>query len=124
EINCITDFVARGDEFIALCKDVAMHIASAAPLAVSADQLDPALVERERRIFTEQVASEGKPEAIREKIVDGKVKKFLSEVCLLDQPFVKDDKQTVGELVKAMSGKTGENVQVRRFVRYQLGEGV
>src|SRR6185436_20394850 len=81
EINCITDFVARGDEFVAMCKDVAMHIASAAPLAVSADQLDPALVERERRIFTEQVASEGKPEAIREKIVEGKVKKFLSEVC-------------------------------------------
>ncbi len=124
EVNCITDFVARGEEFVAMCKDVAMHIASAAPLAVSADQLDPALVERERRIFTEQVASEGKPEAIREKIVEGKVKKFLSEVCLLDQPFVKDDKQTVGELVKAMSGKTGENIQVRRFVRYQLGEGV
>jgi elongation factor Ts len=124
EVNCITDFVARGEEFVALCKDIAMHIASAAPLAVSADQLAPELVERERRIFTEQVASEGKPEAIREKIVEGKVKKFLSEVCLLDQPFVKDDKQTVGELVKAMSGKTGENVQVRRFVRYQLGEGV
>jgi elongation factor Ts len=124
EVNCITDFVARGEEFVAMCKDIAMHIASAAPLAVSADQLDPAVVERERRIYTEQVAAEGKPEAIREKIVDGKVKRYLSEVCLLDQPFVKDDKQTVGELVKAMSGKTGENIQVRRFVRYQLGEGV
>jgi elongation factor Ts len=124
EVNCITDFVARGEEFVAMCKDVAMHIASAAPLAVSAENLDPAIIERERRIYTEQVASEGKPEAIREKIVEGKVKKYLSEVCLLDQPFVKDDKVTVGELVKSMSGKTGENIQVRRFVRYQLGEGV
>jgi elongation factor Ts len=124
EVNCETDFVARTEGFIALCKDVAMHIASAAPLSVSADQLAPEIVERERRIYTEQVAAEGKPEAIRAKIVEGKVRKFLSEVCLLDQPFVKDDKQTVGELVKLMSGKTGENIQVRRFVRYQLGEGV
>lgn len=122
EINCETDFVARGEDFIALCKDVAMHIASAAPLAVSSDQLPAETVERERRIFTEQVAAEGKPENIREKIVEGKVKKFFAEVCLLDQPFVKDDKQTVGELVKAMSGKTGENIQVRRFARFQLGE--
>jgi elongation factor Ts len=82
------------------------------------------VVERERRIFTEQVAQEGKPEAIRAKIVEGKVKKFYSEVCLLEQPFVKDDKQTVGELVKAVSGKTGENVQVRRFARFVLGEAV
>ena len=123
EINCETDFVARGDEFIATCRDVAMHVASAAPLAVAAEDLDPAIVERERRIFTEQVAAEGKPEAIREKIVEGKVRKFLSEVCLLDQPFVKDDKMTVGELVKALSGKTGEKIQVRRFARFQLGEG-
>jgi len=124
EINCITDFVAKNDDFIAFCRDVAMHIASAAPLAVSSDQLDPDVVARERRIFTEQVAAEGKPENIREKIVEGKVKRYFSEVCLLDQPFVKDDKQTVGDLVKAMSGKTGENIQVRRFVRFQLGEGV
>ena len=122
EINCETDFVARGEGFIALCKDVAMHIASAAPLAVSADQIPAETLERERRIYTEQVAAEGKPEAIRAKIVDGKIKKYLSEVCLLDQPFVKDDKQTVGELVKAMSGKTGENIQVKRFARFQLGE--
>ena len=123
EVNCETDFVARGDEFIAVCRDVAMHVASAAPLAVSAEQLDPAIIERERRIYVEQVAAEGKPEAIREKIVEGKVKKFLSEVCLMDQPFVKDDKMTVGELVKALSGKTGEKIQVRRFARFQLGEG-
>jgi elongation factor Ts len=124
ELNCETDFVARTEDFISLGKDLAMHIASAAPLAVSSDQIPAETLERERRIFTEQVAAEGKPEAIREKIVEGKVKKYLSEVCLLDQPYVKDDKQTVGELVKHMSGKTGENIQVRRFVRYALGEAV
>jgi elongation factor Ts len=124
EVNCETDFVARTEDFIALGRDLAMHIASAAPLAVSADQIPAETLERERRIFTEQVAAEGKPEAIREKIIEGKVKKYLSEVCLLDQPFVKDDKQTVGELVKHMSGKTGENIQVRRFVRFALGEAV
>ena len=86
--------------------------------------LDPAVVESERRIFTEQVAQEGKPEAIRAKIVEGKLKKFYSEVVLLEQPFVKDDKLTVGEVVKAVSGKVGENVVVKRFVRFQLGESV
>jgi len=121
EINCETDFVARTDDFKQLARDVAMHIAAAAPLAVSADQLPADVVERERRIYTEQVAQEGKPEAIRAKIVEGKVKKFFSEVVLLDQPFVKDDKLTVGEVVKAVSGKTGENVVVRRFARFQLG---
>jgi len=121
EINCETDFVARTDDFKQLARDLAMHIAAAAPLAVSADQLPAEVVERERRIYTEQVAQEGKPEAIRAKIVEGKVKKFFSEVVLLDQPFVKDDKLTVGEVVKAVSGKTGENVVVRRFARFQLG---
>jgi elongation factor Ts len=101
-----------------------MHIASAAPLALSADQIPAETIDRERRIYTEQVTAEGKPEAIRQKIVEGKIKKYLSEVCLLDQPFVKDDKTTVGELVKMMSGKTGENIQVRRFARFQLGEAV
>jgi elongation factor Ts len=123
EINCETDFVARTDDFKQLARDVAMHIAAAAPLAVSAEQLPAEVIERERRIFTEQVAQEGKPEAIRAKIVEGKLKKFYSEVALLDQPFVKDDKLTVGELVKAVSGKTGEKVAVRRFARFQLGEG-
>jgi elongation factor Ts len=124
ELNCETDFVARTDDFRLLAKDVAMHIAASAPQAVSVDQVDPATVERERRIYTEQVAQEGKPEAIRAKIVEGKLKKFFSEVCLLDQPFVKDDKQTVGDLVKHVSAKTGEKIQVRRFVRFQLGEAV
>jgi len=124
EINCETDFVARTDDFKQLARDVAMHIAAAAPLAVSADQIPAEVVERERRIYTEQVAQEGKPEAIRAKIVEGKLKKFYAEAALLDQPFVKDDKRTVGEVVKELSGKTGENVVVRRFARFQLGEDV
>jgi elongation factor Ts len=124
EVNCETDFVARTDDFKQLVRDVAMHIAATAPLAVSADQIPAEVVERERRIYTEQVAAEGKPEAIRAKIVEGKLKKFYAEAALLDQPFVKDDKRTVGEVVKELSGKTGENVMVRRFARFQLGEDV
>ena len=124
ELNCETDFVARTEEFRQLAREVAMHVAATAPLAVSADQLPAEVVERERRIYTEQVAQEGKPEAIRAKIVEGKLKKFYAEAVLLEQPFVKDDSRTVGDVVKALSGKTGENVVVRRFVRYQLGEDV
>ncbi len=124
EINCETDFVARTDDFKQLARDLAMHIAAAAPLAVSTDQLPAEVVERERRIYAEQVAQEGKPEAIRAKIVEGKLKKFYSEAVLLEQPYVKDDTRTVGDLVKELSGKTGEKVAVRRFVRFQLGEDV
>jgi elongation factor Ts len=122
ELNCETDFVARTDDFKHLARELAIHVAATAPLAVSVDQLPAEVVERERRIYTEQVAQEGKPEAIRAKIVEGKLKKFYTESVLLEQPFVKDDSRTVGELVKEVSGKTGENVVVRRFVRYQLGE--
>ena len=121
ELNCETDFVARTDDFRGLAKEVAMHVAFANPLAVAAEDLDPAVVERERHIFLEQVAQEGKPEAVRARIVEGKLKKFFSESVLLEQPWVKDDKQTVGDLVKAASGKLGEKVVVKRFVRMALG---
>jgi elongation factor Ts len=124
ELNCETDFVARTDDFRTLARDVAMHVAFANPLAVSVDQLPPEVVERERRIYTEQVAQEGKPEAMRGKIVEGKLKKFYADSVLLEQPWVKDDKQTVGDLVKAVSGKLGERLAVKRFVRLQLGEAV
>jgi elongation factor Ts len=124
EVNCETDFVARTEEFVHLGKELAMHIASTAPLAVRIEDVPAEVVERERRIYTEQVASEGKPEAMRAKIVEGKLKKFFSEVALLEQPFVKDPDRTVGELVKAISAKTGENIVVRRFVRFQIGEAV
>jgi elongation factor Ts len=124
EFNCETDFVARTDDFRGLAKDVAMHVAFANPLAVSVEDLPAEVVERERRIYTEQVAHEGKPEAVRAKIVEGKLRKFYAESVLLEQPWVKDDKQTIGDLVKAMSGKLGEKVVLRRFIRLQLGEAV
>ncbi|MEK7667924.1 MAG: translation elongation factor Ts [Gemmatimonadota bacterium] len=124
ELNCETDFVARTDDFRGLAKNVAMHVAFASPLAVSVADLPADVIERERRIYTEQVAQEGKPEAVRAKIVAGKLKKFYAESVLLEQPWVKDDKQTVGDLVKAVSGKLGEKVVLRRFVRLQLGEAV
>jgi elongation factor Ts len=123
ELNCETDFVARTEDFKQLARELALHVAFAAPLAVGVEDLPAEVVERERRIYAEQVAQEGKPEAIRDKIVEGKLKKFYAEAALLEQPFVKDDKQTVGQLVKAVSGKTGEKIVVRRFVRFQLGEG-
>ena len=121
EVNCETDFVARTDEFQALVKDLALHIASAKPVAVTEEDVPAELVERERAIFEAQVAESGKPEHVRGKIVDGKMKKFYQEIVLLDQTFVKDDKKSMGDLVKQVSGKLGENLIVRRFVRYELG---
>ncbi len=121
EVNCETDFVARTEQFTNLAKDIALHVASANPIAVSADEVPQEIVDREKAIFEAQVAESGKPEAVREKIVDGKIKKFYQERVLLDQAFVKDDKKTVGDLIKEASGTLGENIVVRRFVRYELG---
>jgi len=122
ELNCETDFVARTDDFQALAKDIAMHVASARPIAVTADGVPADIVARERAIFEKQVEESGKPENVRAKIVEGKIKKFLQERVLMDQPFVKDDKKSVGQLVKEVSGKVGENLVVSRFVRFELGE--
>ncbi|MCZ6761342.1 MAG: translation elongation factor Ts [Gemmatimonadetes bacterium] len=122
EVNCETDFVARTDDFQTLVKDLALHIASARPVGVSAADVPVDVVEREKAIFETQVAESGKPEAVRQKIVEGKLKKFFSEQVLLDQPFVKSDKQSVGQLIKEVAGKVGENIIVRRFVRFELGE--
>jgi elongation factor Ts len=121
ELNSETDFVANTAEFRQLAKDIALHVASAKPIAVRAEDLPAEVVERERRVYRAQVAEEKKPDAVKEKIVEGKLKKFFQENVLLEQPFVKDDKQTVGDLVKALSGKTGEKVEVRRFARFELG---
>ena len=123
ELDCETDFVARTEDFNQLARDIALHVASADPIGVSAEDIPAELLERERRIAEEQVAAEGKPENIRAKIVDGKVKKFVAERTLLDQVFIKDDKKTVGDLVKEASGKLGEAVTVRRFARFRVGEG-
>ena len=122
EINCETDFVARTEDFQQLGKYLAEHIAAAAPLAIDKDQVPQDKVESERRIFTEQVKAEGKPDHMIEKIVEGKVQAFYKDVALMHQAWVRDPKKTIGDLVKEVSAKTGENVQVRRFVRYQLGE--
>jgi elongation factor Ts len=121
ELNSETDFVANTAEFRQLAKDIALHVASAKPIAVRTEDVPADVVERERRVYRAQVAEEKKPDAVKEKIVEGKLKKFFQENVLLEQPFVKDDKQTVGDLVKALSGKTGEKVEVRRFVRFELG---
>ncbi len=122
EINCETDFVARTDDFQELAKDIALHVASASPVAVTAEEVPADMLEREKAIIEAQVAESGKPEAVQEKMVEGKIKKYLKERVLLDQPFVKDDKRSVGEVVTDMSAKVGENIVIRRFQRFELGE--
>ena len=122
EVNCETDFVAKNDDFQTLCKDIAMHIAAANPSYVSSEDVPADVIEKEKVIFKAQV--EGKPENIIDKIVEGKVKKYLSEICLLDQIFVKDadGKQTIKALIESSITKIGENIRIRRFARMQLGE--
>src|SRR5437016_14586202 len=122
ELNCETDFVARTDDFKTLARDLAVHIAATNPLAVRIEDLPADVVQRERQVYEAQVAEQKKPEQIRAKIVDGMLKKFYEERVLLEQKFVKDDKRTVGELVKELSAKTGEKIAVRRFARLKVGE--
>ena len=121
EVNCETDFVARTDDFRNLCRDLGMQAAAAGADYVRREEVPAERVERERAIYAEQVRNEGKPANIVDKIVDGKLNKFYAEVCLMEQAFIKDDKKSVGDLVKETSAKTGENIVVRRFVRYRLG---
>jgi elongation factor Ts len=122
ELNCETDFVARTDDFKNLAKTLAEHIAAAAPIAVDKDQVPAEKLESERRIAEEQARATGKPDNIVSKIAEGKVEAYLKEVTLMSQPWVRDGSKTIGELVKEVSAKTGENVQVRRFARFVLGE--
>jgi len=121
EIKCETDFVARTEALQEFAKNIAMQIAAATPLALDADSLDPALVEREREIYRQKAREEGKPDAIVEKIAEGAVKKYYKEVCLLEQPFIKDDKRTVQDLLNETIAIVGENMAIGRFVRMQLG---
>lgn len=123
EVNCETDFVARTDEFAELVSDIAMHIAAADPKFVRREEVTASDLDREREIFKQQALDEGKPENIVDRIVEGKIGKYYSECCLLEQPFVKDPDMTVGELVTAKVAKIGENMQVSRFSRFTLGEG-
>ena len=119
EVNCETDFVARNDDFKAFVNDLCLHIAAAAPTAVNRDEVDAELVEKEREIAASQAA--GKPPMAVQKIVEGKLEKFYAQSVLMDQPFVKNPDQTIRELVALTIQKTGENIQIRRFTRYQLG---
>jgi len=122
EVNSETDFVARTDEFQAFTRDLAMHIAASAPIAVSREDLDQEVLERERKIYREQALEDGKPENVVDRIVDGKIEKYYQEVCLLEQPYVKDPDKTVKDLHNELVAQCGENVTIRRFVRYVLGE--
>lgn len=122
EVGCETDFVARNDEFQKLVRDIAMHIAAAAPVAVRREDFPADLIERERAVYREQMKESGKPEQIWDKIVDGKLEKFYAEGALLEQPFVKNPDVTVGQLITDVSAKTGEKMEVRRFARFALGE--
>jgi len=124
EVNCETDFVARNEAFLAFAKDIAMHIAASNPLVVRAEELAAELIEKQREIFQAQAMNEGKPEHIAKNIVVGRLKKWQAESCLVDQPFVKDPDKTVSELVAELTAKIGEKVSIRRFTRYEVGEGI
>jgi elongation factor Ts len=122
EINCETDFVAKTDDFKAMAKDIAMHIAATNPTYVSPEQIPEDVLSAEKEIYKSQAAAEKKPEKIWDKIIQGKLKKYYEEVCLLDQKFIKNPDISVGTLINNLIAKTGENIVVRRFARFQLGE--
>ncbi|MBZ5709683.1 translation elongation factor Ts [Nannocystis pusilla] len=124
EVNCETDFVAKTADFQAFCADVAMQIAAMNPVCVRREEMDTSKVEAERAILREKALAEGKPEKIVDKIVDGQVGKFYSENVLLEMKFVKDDKKTIELLQQELVAKLGENIKIRRFTRYELGEGL
>ena len=124
EVNCETDFVSRSDNFVALCKDIALHIAAAKPLYVTVDEVPTDVLNHEKEILRAQALNEGKPEAIVDKMIEGRVKKFYEEVCLLEQPFVKDPSKTIKDIVNEAILTIGEKISIRRFTRYEMGEGL
>jgi elongation factor Ts len=121
EVNCETDFVAKTEDFLSMARDISMHVAASNPVYVRADEIPPEALEREKSIYREQLAAEKKPEKIWDKIIDGKLKKYYEDVCLVDQKFIKNTDITVGILISNMIAKTGENIVIRRFARFQLG---
>ena len=123
EINCETDFVARTDDFQTFVRDVAMHIAAEGPVAVSREDLEPAVIEKEKEIYLEQARNEGKPAHIAEKVVTGRLDKYFQEVCLMEQAFVKDPDKTIQDLFTELTAKIGEKITIRRFSCFRLGEG-
>ncbi len=124
EINCETDFVARNEDFIAFTKDVAMQIAATAPQFVRKEEVDDDVKAREKAVLVAKAVESGKPAAIAEKMVEGQLSKWLKEICLLDQPFVKNPDMTIEQVQQALVAKIGENIKIRRFVRFELGEGL
>lgn len=122
EVNCETDFVAKTEDFQQMAKDIAMHVAASNPLFLKPEEIPPEVMEREKDIYRSQALAEKKPEKIWERIIEGKLKKYYEEVCLLQQKFIKNTDITVETLVNNMIAKTGENIMVRRFARFQLGE--
>jgi elongation factor Ts len=124
EVNCETDFVAKTDEFRSFVKDVAMHIAASRPQYIRREEVPAEVVEKEKEILRAQTLNEGKPANIVDKIVEGRIDKFFKEVCLLEQPFVKNPDITIDELVKEKIAKIGENINIRRFARFEMGEGL
>lgn len=124
EVNCETDFVARTEQFQQLVKDVAMHIAASNPLYLKREEVPEDMVAKEREIYQAQFADSKKPEQVIEKIVDGKIDKYFSEVCLYEQPFVKDSDKTIQQLLTETIAQLGENLNIRRFTRFALGEGI
>lgn len=123
ELNCETDFVAKTDAFKALAREIAMHVAAMAPVYISNEEIPGEIIEREKAAYRKIALEEGKKEAVVDKIAEGKVAKYFEKVCLLDQPYVRDDSKKVVDHVKESIGKLGENIQIRRFTRYVLGEG-
>lgn len=123
EVNCETDFVAKTDAFKELVKDIAMHIAATNPSYLKREEVPTAELEHEQAVLAEQARNEGKPEKIIEKMVAGRIEKYYKEVCLMEQPFVKDPDKTISDLITESIAKIGENISIRRFTRYQLGEG-
>ena len=124
ELNCETDFVANNIDFKNLAHDLSMHIAATNPLSINKDAIDQSIVEREKEIYTEQAKSEGKPDKIIEKMVNGRLSKFFQETCLLEQTFIKDQEKRVSDLITESISKLGENITIRRFIRYAIGEDI
>jgi len=122
EIKCETDFVAKNDDFTTFVKDIAMHIAATNPVAIKREEINEEILEKEKEIYREQAKGQNKPEKIIERIVEGKLEKFYQENCLLEQPFVKDPQITIKEYLTSTIAKMGENINISRFVRFQLGE--
>lgn len=124
EVNSETDFVAKNDIFRTFVRDMAMQVAASQPMYVSREEVDPELIKKEKEIYRAQAINEGKPEKIIDKMVEGRIEKFYKEICILEQPFIKDTDKTVNDILMDLIARMGENISIRRFVRYELGEGL